>query len=494
VIINYNSVKHFHLGKVGVVKDVAGKSRIIGITNYWIQVALEPLHSAILSFLKDLETDGTFDQLKPIYRLAGSKESWSSLDLSAATDRLPLDFQRDVISSFTNEYTGNLWSNLMKFDLWTSSYSRYCDRMTRLSYSVGQPMGAYSSWASLALSHHMIVQMSSSNFTNKYAILGDDIVIVDSLRNRYLELIRSLGVEIQETKSLINDDSFVEFAKRLVDIKSRTWVDYSIIGPKLIIGSIKNPIYKINILIELMRKRVTNYFVVRNRLSTLPGKNAKYCKTLGLSALSITGNTTYLRVGTALDSGVSDLLSMGNVKPALIKQKDVIPDDKESTSLYVLYWTYYKLVIRKYRDIYLEALASIIKLFLSFNKPGLRGFISHILLFLSPYFWILVRNNIIIAWQAFVILFDHYQLLFDLDRFDSVKEFSKKFHPSFSADKAENIEAVKADLSAIKRVYSTFVEVHNFIVEKNSFVTLSRFAMAQQLYKDVMPWLFNDKG
>jgi hypothetical protein len=336
--------------------------------------------------------------------------------------------------------------------------------------------------------------MSSSNFTNKYAILGDDIVIVDSLRNRYLELIRSLGVEIQETKSLINDDSFVEFAKRLVDIKSRTWVDYSIIGPKLIIGSIKNPIYKINILIELMRKRVTNYFVVRNRLSTLPGKNAKYCKTLGLSALSITGNTTYLRVGTALDSGVSDLLSMGNVKPALIKQKDVIPDDKESTSLYVLYWTYYKLVIRKYRDIYLEALASIIKLFLSFNKPGLRGFISHILLFLSPYFWILVRNNIIIAWQSFVILFDHYQLLFDLDRFDSVKEFSKKFHPSFSADKAENIEAVKADLSAIKRVYSTFVEVHNFIVEKNSFVTLSRFAMAQQLYKDVMPWLFNDKG
>jgi len=198
-------------------------------------------------------------------------------------------------------------------------------------------MGAYSSWASLALTHHMIVQGCTSKTTKAYAILGDDIVISDSLRERYLQLIQYLGVSIQVTKSLINDDSFVEFAKRLIDISKRTWVDYSIIGPKLILGSIKNPVYKINILTELMRKRINSYFEVRNKLSTLPGKDARYCRSLGLSALSITGNTTYLRVGTAPDGGVSNLLSMGNVKPALIKQKDVIPDDKGSTTTYVLY-------------------------------------------------------------------------------------------------------------------------------------------------------------
>jgi len=51
-------------------------------------------------------------------------------------------------------------------------------------YSVGQPMGAYSSWAAFTLTHHLVVQFCSykkGKFPfNNYIILGDDIVIKDN--------------------------------------------------------------------------------------------------------------------------------------------------------------------------------------------------------------------------------------------------------------------------------------------------------------------------
>lgn len=54
-------------------------------------------------------------------------------------------------------------------------------------YTVGQPMGALSSWAMLAITHHFIVQsaawmagvVKTRTMFSKYAVLGDDIVIWD---------------------------------------------------------------------------------------------------------------------------------------------------------------------------------------------------------------------------------------------------------------------------------------------------------------------------
>lgn len=91
----------FRLGKLSIVKTTAGKSRVIAITNYWIQVGLKPLHDGIFSILKRLETDGTFDQMKPVKRLFETKsteEMFYSYDLSAATDRLPIDVQEQILS------------------------------------------------------------------------------------------------------------------------------------------------------------------------------------------------------------------------------------------------------------------------------------------------------------------------------------------------------------------------------------------------------------
>lgn len=90
-----------HLGKLSVVYDQAGKARVIAITNWWIQVTFKPLHSALMKVLARLTTDGTFDQQAPLDRLisrVAPGQTFHSFDLSAATDRLPIDIQRDILN------------------------------------------------------------------------------------------------------------------------------------------------------------------------------------------------------------------------------------------------------------------------------------------------------------------------------------------------------------------------------------------------------------
>jgi hypothetical protein len=89
------------LGRLSVVYDQAGKARVIAITNWWLQVTLKPLHNSILSILSKLEEDGTFDQQGPLDKLikkVPANTMFHSFDLSAATDRLPIDIQRDILN------------------------------------------------------------------------------------------------------------------------------------------------------------------------------------------------------------------------------------------------------------------------------------------------------------------------------------------------------------------------------------------------------------
>jgi hypothetical protein len=82
-------------------------------------------------------------------------------------------------------------------------------------------MGAYSSWASLAIVHHFIVQFCAFKvgrigWYKNYAILGDDIVIGDAdVAKKYLEVLSTLGVGVGLHKSLLSPSgTAVEFAKR----------------------------------------------------------------------------------------------------------------------------------------------------------------------------------------------------------------------------------------------------------------------------------------
>jgi hypothetical protein len=93
-------------------------------------------------------------------------------------------------------------------------------------YAAGQPMGALSSWAMLALTHHCIVQWAwykvciqdsrKWSWYGDYAVLGDDVVIMGGpVADAYVSIMKGLGVQIGAHKSLVSrDGSALEFAKR----------------------------------------------------------------------------------------------------------------------------------------------------------------------------------------------------------------------------------------------------------------------------------------
>lgn len=89
--------------------------------------------------------------------------------------------------------------------------------LRNVSYTVGQPMGFLSSWASMAFAHHVLVRWAATiegiHDFNKYALLGDDIVIwEESVALRYKHLLKRLGVEISLAKSF-EEKGIAEFGK-----------------------------------------------------------------------------------------------------------------------------------------------------------------------------------------------------------------------------------------------------------------------------------------
>jgi len=66
-----------------------GKRRVFAISNYVNQRLLLPVHEWTMTVLRHIEMDGTFNQLRPFFKLKG-KNSYFCYDLKAATDRVPL--------------------------------------------------------------------------------------------------------------------------------------------------------------------------------------------------------------------------------------------------------------------------------------------------------------------------------------------------------------------------------------------------------------------
>lgn len=86
-------------------------------------------------------------------------------------------------------------------------------------------MGALSSWAMLAITHHLIVQFCAIStgkavggvWFQDYEVLGDDIQIFDrDVAAMYLQVMKGLGVDISLAISVVSmDGKVVEYAKRI---------------------------------------------------------------------------------------------------------------------------------------------------------------------------------------------------------------------------------------------------------------------------------------
>jgi len=237
------------LGRVAFKKE-PGKVRVFAMLDFWSQSALRGVHEFLLKLLGSLNRgevrlDGTFDQGETFqYLLKGVSRGrkFYSFDLSAATDRFPVWAQKSLMEVLFGEKVAFLWQEMLVKRGYAypavrpgKATGHYSDRLTvpharasaeaaehlaPLYYSVGQPMGAHSSWAAFTLAHHMVVQWSAYRVGKKgwfldYGILGDDLVIFDrAVAAEYLRLVSRLGVNISMAKSLPGTKGCFEFAKR----------------------------------------------------------------------------------------------------------------------------------------------------------------------------------------------------------------------------------------------------------------------------------------
>lgn len=199
--------------KITWFPDVELKVRVIAIGDYWSQTVLKPLHHYLFRVLRKIPQDCTFDQGSFISKI----EKWTdfySIDLTAATDRFPIQTIKDTLKGHLPEDYLDSWERVMvgyPFD----------SKLGTLSYSVGNPMGFYSSWASFAVAHHYVMYYCCRELTipyrdAKYCMLGDDVLIGDrALAEKYMEVIQSLGCEFSPLKS--HTSAYLcEFAKRYV--------------------------------------------------------------------------------------------------------------------------------------------------------------------------------------------------------------------------------------------------------------------------------------
>lgn len=260
--LNRNVHGIYELGKLSI-REEPGKLRVFAMVDSITQWVLYPLHKALFKILGVIPQDGTFDQLKPVNKMMellkakGTNNVWS-YDLSSATDRIPVVLQELTLVGLTSNAFAFYWRSLLcnryyqlpkewlktfglkgllalnpssyeieirdplgpsspgKYGPWRKE-RRYA---TAIKYAVGQPMGAYSSWAMLALVHHALVQFAAfragwRSWFPLYAVLGDDVVIGDhNVADQYTRVMKEIGVDIGFHKSVISSNLSCEFAKK----------------------------------------------------------------------------------------------------------------------------------------------------------------------------------------------------------------------------------------------------------------------------------------
>lgn len=201
--------------RVAPIQSQEGKTRAVAIMDYWSQTCLRGLHQYLFQWLRKIPQDCTFDQGSFVRKLPENGEPFYSVDLTAATDRFPIDLIENVLlGRFPSRYVKS-WRDIMV------GYPFRVPDGSFISYATGNPMGAYSSWNSFALSHHFVMfycceKLKMNWSESPYVILGDDICIRHRvLAEYYIGVLRSLGIEVSPKKTHISN-SFREFAKRIL--------------------------------------------------------------------------------------------------------------------------------------------------------------------------------------------------------------------------------------------------------------------------------------
>jgi hypothetical protein len=198
--------------KLVLLSDKFGKTRVIAIADWFSNVALTPLHNAFMVALRRRRGDVTYkqDQIPQLVKAKGAK--LFSSDMTAFTDRFPIELEVAVIEGRYGANIAQLWKQVLT-DRW------FYHPKGPVQYKAGNPMGLLSSWPVSTFTHHAVKAFCAykCNIRNyRYLILGDDTLDTnETVYKKYLKTIQELGVSISVSKCTRSKQGYAEFAKRL---------------------------------------------------------------------------------------------------------------------------------------------------------------------------------------------------------------------------------------------------------------------------------------
>ena len=153
------------------------------------------------------------DQTAPLIRLVPSK-TCLSYDLKSATDWWPLVFLFERLALlFDRSFASSVVNTTLGTNVFEVPFVKRA--LSQVSFVTGQPLGYYGYWPLFAFTHHVLVwwaaeQVRPGILFDRYAILGDDVLITDPLvAEQYRLGLQRLGVKISTHKSSLPDLSLV---------------------------------------------------------------------------------------------------------------------------------------------------------------------------------------------------------------------------------------------------------------------------------------------
>lgn len=202
--------KQLYYGRISMLQEQGCKARVVCQPTAWLQLAFMPLHNRLAkvceimfpreSCVRDQES-GVYEALKlmslgkPVY----------STDLSSATDRFPISYSLGVLGALGfNDYADALQEVVQG-----TFEAKWVPKFKELKYSVGQPMGLYSSFPLFHLSNCCLAYDCARRVKDKtlfpngscFMVLGDDIIFSDgSVEALYRKRMEEFGVEISSHK------------------------------------------------------------------------------------------------------------------------------------------------------------------------------------------------------------------------------------------------------------------------------------------------------
>ena len=225
------NVKPFKMANINWINEPGLKERVVADYTKVLEFLTKPFGEKLYEIIKQVPWDATYfetvayEQIQRVlkdYKLKGTGVAYC-FDLSKATDRFPLSTQIAVLRGL-KDLMGPMFTEQMELFEYSCYLPAELPDGQLTHWEVGQPMGAFPSFALFSLTHGMVCMnyLISNNipYRNQFVVHGDDIVIFDEhLAQYYQNYIGISGAKINMFKT-IKSSEYVEFNSRLISANS----------------------------------------------------------------------------------------------------------------------------------------------------------------------------------------------------------------------------------------------------------------------------------